>query len=44
MVFDYYKENPYKKDEARFNTDKYKGASVSDKKILFKLFEKLDLL
>lgn len=44
MVFDYYKENPYKKNEAKFNTDKYKASSSSDKKILFKLLDKLDLL
>lgn len=44
MVYDYYKENPYKKNEAKFNTDKYRNAQTSDKKILFKLFEKLDLL
>lgn len=44
MTFDYFAENPYKKDESRFNSDKYKDSNSMDKKILYKLCEKLDLL
>lgn len=44
MTFDYFAENPYKKDESRFNSDKYKDFNKMDKNLLYKLCEKLDLL
>lgn len=44
MTFDYFAENPYKKDESRFNSDKYKDSNKMDKNLLYKLFDKLDLL
>lgn len=44
MQFDYYAENPYKKDEAQFNSNKYKESNLNDKKILFKMLEKLGIL
>lgn len=44
MTYDFFAENPYKKDESKFNTQRYKDSSSIDKRILFKLFDKLDLL
>lgn len=44
MQFDYYKENPYKANEASFNSQKYKFADYSAKKEIFKWLEKLDVL
>lgn len=44
MSYDYFAENPYKKDEAKFNSDKYKSSDKSMKNQLFKIFEKLELI
>lgn len=44
MQYDYFKENPYKKNEASFNSEKYKGSNSNDKQVLFKLLETFGLL
>lgn len=44
MVFDYYKENPYKKDEARFNSKKFSTSPTYLKQLLNRMFQKLDLI
>lgn len=44
MQYDFFAENPYKANEAKFNSDKYKGSTKADKNVLFKLLEKFDML
>lgn len=44
MQFDYFAENPYKKNEASFNSDRYKDSLKSEKNVVFKLLEKFDLI
>lgn len=44
MQFDFYKENPYKANEANFNSKKYAGVDKMLKNQLFKWLEKLEIV